>query len=35
MMEGLGADSDEKHAPANNIDTATADRLKVLDQPAD
>ena len=29
-MEGLGADSDEKHAPASDIDTATADCLKDL-----
>jgi hypothetical protein len=30
-MEGLGADSVEKHEPASDIDTAVADSLKVLD----
>src|ERR1700730_14460408 len=29
--KGLGADSEEKHEPASDIDTATADSLKVLD----
>ena len=28
---GLGADSEEKHEPASDIDTAVADSLKVLD----
>jgi hypothetical protein len=27
----LGADSEEKHQPVNDIDTAVVDRLKVLD----
>ena len=31
MMEGLGADSEEKHEPASDIDTAWMDSLKVLD----
>jgi hypothetical protein len=31
MMEGLGADSVEKHEPASDIDTAVADSLKALD----
>ena len=31
MMEGPGADSEEKHEPASDIDTAVADSLKVLD----
>jgi hypothetical protein len=31
MMEGLGADSEEKHEPAGNIDTAVMNSLKVLD----
>jgi hypothetical protein len=32
MMEGPGCDSEEKHQPAGDIDTATlVDRLKVLD----
>ena len=28
---GLGADSEEKHEPVSDIDTAVADSLKVLD----
>ena len=28
---GLGADSEEKHEPASDIDTAVVDGLKVLD----
>jgi hypothetical protein len=28
MMEGLGADSEEKHEPASDIDTAAVDSLK-------
>src|SRR6266568_7449772 len=31
MMEGLGADSEEKHEPVSDIDTVEADSLKVLD----
>ena len=31
MMEGPGADSEEKHEPVSDIDTAVADGLKVLD----
>ena len=31
MMEGPGADSEEKHEPASDIDTALMDSLKVLD----
>jgi hypothetical protein len=31
MMEGLSADSEEKHEPASDIDTALMDSLKVLD----
>jgi hypothetical protein len=31
MMEGLGADSEEKHEPAGDIDTAVMNSLKVLD----
>ena len=31
MMEGPGADSEEKHEPVSDIDTAVADSLKVLD----
>jgi hypothetical protein len=31
MMNGLGADSEEKHEPVRNIDTAVADSLKALD----
>ena len=31
MMEGPGADSEEKHEPASDIDTAVVDSLKVLD----
>ena len=31
MMEGPGADSEEKHQPVSDIDTAAADSLKVLD----
>jgi hypothetical protein len=31
MMEGPGADSEEKREPASDIDTAVADSLKVLD----
>ena len=30
-MEGPSADSEEKHEPASDIDTATADGLKALD----
>jgi hypothetical protein len=29
--KGLGADSEEKHEPVSDIDTAAADCLKVLD----
>src|ERR1022692_3707418 len=29
--KGLGADSEEKHAPASDTDTAVVDSLKVLD----
>jgi hypothetical protein len=29
--KGLGADSEEKHEPASDIDTAVMDSLKVLD----
>jgi hypothetical protein len=29
--KGLGADSEEKHEPVSDIDTAAADGLKVLD----
>ena len=29
--KGLGADSEEKHEPASDIDTAVVDGLKVLD----
>jgi hypothetical protein len=29
--KGLSADSEEKHEPVSNIDTAAADSLKVLD----
>jgi len=29
--KGPGADSEEKHEPASDIDTAMADSLKVLD----
>ena len=31
MMEGPRADSEEKHEPASDIDTAWMDSLKVLD----
>ena len=31
MMEGPGADSEEKHEPVSDIDTAAADSLKALD----
>ena len=31
MVEGPGADSEEKHEPVGDIDTAAADSLKVLD----
>ena len=31
MMERPGADSEEKHEPASDIDTALMDSLKVLD----
>ena len=31
MMEGPGADSEEKHEPASDIDIAVVDSLKVLD----
>jgi hypothetical protein len=30
-MEGPGADSEEKHEPASDIDTEEVDSLKVLD----
>ena len=31
MMEGPGADSEEKHEPVSDIDTVTVDSLKALD----
>ena len=31
MMEGPGADSEEKHEPVSDIDTAVVDSLKALD----
>ena len=31
MVEGPGADSEEKHEPVSDIDTAAADSLKALD----
>ena len=31
MVEGPGADSEEKREPVSDIDTAVADSLKVLD----
>ena len=31
MVEGPGADSEEKHEPASDIDTAVVDSLKALD----
>jgi hypothetical protein len=31
MMEGPVCDSEEKHEPVSDIDTAAADSLKVLD----
>ena len=31
LWKGLGADSEEKHEPASDIDTAVVDSLKVLD----
>ena len=31
MMEGPGADSEEKHEPVSDIDTAVLDSLKALD----
>ena len=31
MMEGPGADSEEKREPVGHIDTAVMDSLKVLD----
>ena len=31
MMEGPGAESEEKREPVSDIDTAVADSLKVLD----
>ena len=31
MMEGPCADSEEKHEPVSDIDTAAVDSLKVLD----
>ena len=31
MMEGPGADSEEKREPVSDIDIAVADSLKVLD----
>ena len=30
--KGLGADSEEKHEPVSDIDTAVVDSLKALDQ---
>ena len=30
-MEGPGADSEEKHEPASDIDTVVVDSLKALD----
>ena len=31
MMEGPGADSEEKHEPASGVDTESVDSLKALD----
>ena len=31
MMEGPGADSEEKHEPASDIDIGVVDSLKALD----
>ena len=31
MMEGPGADSEEKHEPASDVDTQLVDSLKALD----
>ena len=31
MMEGPGADSEEKHEPVSDIDTGVVDSLKALD----
>jgi hypothetical protein len=31
MVEGPGADSEEKHEPVSDIDTAVVDSLKALD----
>ena len=31
MTEGPGADSEDKHEPVSDIDTAVVDSLKVLD----
>ena len=31
MMEGPEADSEEKHEPASDVDTAVVDSLKALD----
>ena len=31
MVEGPGADSEEKHEPVSDTDTALVDSLKVLD----
>ena len=31
MMEGPGADSEEKHEPVSDIDTVVVDSLKALD----
>jgi hypothetical protein len=31
MMEGLGAESEEKREPVSDIDTGVADSLKVLE----
>ena len=31
IMEGPGADSEEKHEPASDIDTVVVDSLKALD----
>jgi hypothetical protein len=30
-LKGLGADSEEKHEPVSDIDTAVVDSLKALD----
>ncbi len=31
MMEGPGADSEEKHEPVSDVDTAVVESLKALD----